>query len=139
MLQNKTIILTGAGRGIGQVSAVNLAKEGATIALLSRTVEELEETAELIRQYDSNSLIIPVDISDPEQLEIAFQRIKNRFYQIDILINNAGIQPPIGRFHENNTREWIRNIRINLLGTIHLTHLVLPEMIDRRKGKIINM
>ena len=139
LLKNKNVILTGAGRGIGQVIARKFATEGATLALLSRTKEELEETLELIKSDSPSSIIVPVDISDEAQVKKVISLIKSRFKAIDVLINNAGIQHPIGKFHENDFLVWKQNIVINLFGTALLTHLVLPEMIKNKKGKIINM
>ena len=139
LLKNKNVILTGAGRGIGQVIARKFATEGATLALLSRTKEELEETLELIKSDSPSSIIVPVDISDEAQVKKVISLIKSRFKAIDVLINNAGIQHQIGKFHENDFLVWKQNIVINLFGTALLTHLVLPEMIKNKKGKIINM
>jgi len=139
LLKDKNVILTGAGRGIGQVIAQLFAEEGANIALLSRTKEELEETLGLIKSKSPSSFIHIADISDEKQIKEAFTKIKSKFSSIEILINNAGVQGPIGKFHENNFQTWQQNIHINLFGTALLTHLVLPEMIRQMSGKIINM
>lgn len=139
LLKNKNVILTGAGRGIGRVLAQQFAEEGASIALLSRTQRELEQTLSLIKRRSPGSFICPVDISIRTEVEEAFLQIRNRFPSIDVLVNNAGVQRPIGKFHENEIQLWIDNIGINLFGTLYLTHLVLPEMISRKKGKIIIM
>jgi len=139
LLKNKNVILTGAGRGIGQVIAQILAEEGASIALLARTKGELEETLGLIKSRSPLSFMCVTDISNEKQIKEAFTTIKCTFNSIEVLINNAGVQGPIGKFHENNFQTWQQNIHINLFGTALLTHLVLPEMIGQMSGKIINM
>ena len=139
MLKNKNVILTGAGRGIGRIIACKFAKEGASLALLSRTRDELEETFELIKSDSPSSFINPVDISVESQVKNVFSLIQSRFKTIDVLINNAGVQHPIGKFHENDFLVWKENIVTNLFGAALLTHHVLPEMIKNKKGKIINM
>jgi 3-oxoacyl-[acyl-carrier protein] reductase len=139
LLKDKHAILTGAGRGIGQAIACRLAAEGARVALLSRTESELTETMNLIRELSPDSFYIPVDLEDETSTENAFRKINARFPIVDILVNNAGIQPPIGMFHQNDFEMWKKNIRINLFAGAFLSHLVLQEMIPRRKGKIINM
>ena len=139
LLKDKNVILTGAGRGIGQVIAEIFAEEGATIALLSRTKEELEETLGLVKSKSPLSFICVTDISDEKQIREAYSKIKCKFSSIEVLINNAGVQGPIGKFHENDFQTWEQNIHINLFGTALLTHLVLPEMIRQMSGKIINM
>ena len=139
LLKGKNIILTGAGRGIGQAIALKCAGEGASLALLSRTLTELEETLQLIKSFSPGSESFPVDISDSSGLGECFNHINNHFNGIDVLINNAGIQHPIGLFHQNDFILWKKNIEVNLFGTANLIHLVLPGMVSKHKGKIINM
>jgi len=139
ILKDKNIILTGAGRGIGRAIAEKLALEGATIALLARSANELSETLALISPVSPSSFFLPVDLASKSEIVSAFRKISSRFSRIDVLINNAGIQSPIGLFHQNDFSLWRKNIEVNLFGTANLCHLVLPQMVSQQKGKIINM
>jgi 3-oxoacyl-[acyl-carrier protein] reductase len=138
-LKDKIIILTGGGRGIGQCVALKCAKEGATIVLLSRTMSELQNSLNYIQPFSPTSIANKVDVSVPAELSNCYHELRERFSRIDVLINNAGVQAPIGLFHQNDFNLWTKNIEINLFGTANLCHLVLPQMILQGKGKIINM
>src|ERR1039458_1827543 len=139
MLGNKKAIITGAGRGIGRVIAERFAKEGILLALVSRTESELIETLEIVKQYSSDSLYYVVDISNEKEVKKVTENIINRFEKINILVNNAGVQNPIGPFYNNNLNDWKRNIEINLFGTVNLTYHVLKNMINNKKGKRLNL
>jgi len=139
ILKDKNIILTGAGRGIGRAIAEKLAVEGATIALLARSANELSETLALISPVSPSSFFLPVDLTSKSEFFSVFRKISSRFSWINVLINNAGIQSPIGLFHQNDFNLWRKNIEVNLFGTANLCHLVLPQMVSQQKGKIINM
>lgn len=90
-LTNKTAVITGAGRGIGRATAIAFAKEGIHVGLIGRSLENLEKTAEELKQYDVNVSAASADVSDLNAMEEAFSHIKNDLGTIDILINNAGI------------------------------------------------
>ncbi len=138
-LKNKNIIITGAGRGIGRETAIRLSELGANIILLSRTEKELKETLAIVKKNSPNSLYNILDITDDLAVKNTINRVIEKFKQIHVLINNAGIQFPIGPFLKNDLKEWKRNIEVNLLGTINCTHAVLSNMIKFGHGKIINM
>ena len=138
ILQNKNIVVTGAGRGIGRQISISASKEGANIILIARTQSELHETIfQLNRNGHHKSFLL--DIKDRYSIEDTFKKIYKEYGCIDGLVNNAGIQPPIGRFHEVSIKDWINNIEVNLFGTIACTHAVLNEMIQIRRGKIVNL
>ena len=139
MLKNKTILLTGAGRGMGREIAMTCAREGAKMILISRTENELEETLQLIIKESPESFYLTADISNESEIAECFLKIKSRCKRIDVLINNAGIQHPIGLFHQNDFVLWKKNIEVNLFGAAWLTHLVLPDLLTAGKGKIINL
>src|ERR1035437_593661 len=139
MLKNKKAMITGAGRGIGRVISERFAKEGASLALISRTESELIETLEIVKKYSPDSLYYVADISKENEVKIAVEDIQKKWGTIDVLVNNAGVQNPIGPFYQNNLDEWKRNIEIKLFGTLNLTYYVLPHMINIKKGKIINL
>ena len=138
-LQNKVALITGAGRGIGQALAQGLAREGADVSLMARTQAELDQTAGTIRAIGRKVLAIAADVSNPGSVEDFVKLVLVQFGKIDILINNAGIQGPIGSLVGNDSREWMHTISVNLFGTFLCMKAVLPHMIDRRWGKIINL
>lgn len=137
-LKNKIIAITGAGRGIGRGLAIKLSNEGAKLILLARTESELKVTHNLVIENSPDSVYKLLDVSSKENVIKVFDELYSEIGNIDVLINNAGIQPPIGAFYTNSLDEWEKNISINLLGTIFCTNSVLPKMIDTGKGKIIN-
>ncbi len=139
ILAGKRVMITGAGRGIGRVIAVKCASEGAKVVLLARTGSELAKTSELISGTGGKSCPVVCDISSMQDVAHAVSVAREKYGQIDVLVNNAGVQPPIGPFAAADIDEWKSNVAINLFGTAHVTSAVLPEMISRKKGKIVNL
>jgi 3-oxoacyl-[acyl-carrier protein] reductase len=137
-LKNKNALITGAGKGIGKVIAIALAKEGVNVILLSRTQSDLDEVAAIISEFGVKSLSLTADVSDIESINHAVARALNEFKTIDILINNAGIAA-FGRFLDIEPAVWASIIQVNLMGTYYTTRAVLPSMIERRTGDIINI
>jgi NAD(P)-dependent dehydrogenase (short-subunit alcohol dehydrogenase family) len=138
-LNGKTALITGAGRGIGKRLAIAFAKEGARVGLVSRTLAELHVTHMEIAHAGGSSFVAPADVADCAHVERAVEAVRREFGPIDILINAAGVQGPIGPTAEIDPRAWAQVIQINLVGTFHCCRAVLPEMIARRSGKIINI
>ena len=139
ILAGKTVLVTGGGRGIGRAIALKCASEGANVALLARTATELNETSDRISNLGGQSSPVVCDISSMKDVGRAILNARETYGHIDVLVNNAGIQPPIGPFESISIDEWEKNVRVNIFGTIHVTKSVLPEMIVRRRGKIINL
>ncbi len=137
-LKNKNIIVTGAGRGIGREIAITASEQGANIALIARTQSELEETFNLLSKTGKNHFY-SLDISNISETQIIFKKIFNEYHKIDGLVNNAGIQKPIGPFHEVSLQEWIYNMEVNLFGTLSCTKEALKYMMSVSKGKIVNL
>jgi NAD(P)-dependent dehydrogenase (short-subunit alcohol dehydrogenase family) len=137
-LSQKNIVITGAGRGIGRQIAISASNEGANIALIARTSAELDETLSHLSKDGTHRSHI-LDIKELPSIETTFQKIFKEFGSIDGLVNNAGVQPPIGSFHQVSVADWIHNIEINLLGTMACTHAVLGNMIHAKGGKIVNL
>ena len=138
-LKNKVAVITGAGRGIGKAISEGFAQEGAAVVLIARTKSELEKTTERIQTFGRRVLAIPADVSDSNSVDDFFKIVLEEFGGIDILVNNAGRQFPIGPLVENDTKDWIETIMVNLVGTVLCCKAVLPGMIERRQGKIINL
>jgi 3-oxoacyl-[acyl-carrier protein] reductase len=138
-LERKVAIVTGAGRGIGQVIALALAGEGASTVLVSRTLSEIEGTAAQVQALGCETLAIQVDVSSQTDVTRMINETTQTFGTVDILVNNAGIQGPIGPLVENDVDGWVQTVMINLVGTFLCCQAVLPVMIRQRRGKIINL
>jgi NAD(P)-dependent dehydrogenase (short-subunit alcohol dehydrogenase family) len=138
-LHNRVALITGAGRGIGRAIALAYAQEGARLALAARTRRDLEQTAQEAQVRGAATCIVPVDVSDPAQVEDLVRHTVERFATIDILVNNAGIAGPVGPLQENDVAAWIRTIQVNLIGVYLCCRAVLPVMYKQNRGKIINL
>ena len=138
-LSNKIAIITGAGRGIGRAIAIAFAKEGAKVSLVARTVSELEETAQLIEEYGSQSIVIPTDVTEPGSVTAMVQETISRYGRVDILVNNAGVSGPIGPLQDNRIDDWIKTIQVNVIGPYLCCKSVVPLMTNQGGGKIINL
>jgi 3-oxoacyl-[acyl-carrier protein] reductase len=137
-LKNKNALITGAGKGIGKAIAIALAKEGVNVILVARTQEEIESVAVKARSLRVKALAITADVADINSVNAAVEKALTEFGTIDILINNAGIGA-FGKFLELEPATWERIIQVNLMGTYYVTRAVLPNMIERQTGDIINI
>jgi 3-oxoacyl-[acyl-carrier protein] reductase len=139
LLENKVALVTGAGRGLGRASAVALSREGAAVALVSRTRSELEETAEFISKEGGKALVLPADISDERAVREAVNTASTELGKIDILVNNAGIVGPAAPLHEVDPDDWNYTIAVNLGGARQLSQEIVPSMLAAGGGKIVNV
>lgn len=137
-LKNKNALITGAGKGIGKAIALALAKEGVNVILVARTQEEIDSVAAKVRSLRVKALAITADVADINSVNAAVTKALAEFGTIDILINNAGIAA-FGKFLELEPTDWERIIQVNLMGTYYVTRAVLPNMIERQTGDIINI
>src|SRR5262249_24762021 len=119
--------------------ALAYAKEGAKLVLAARTTSALEQTAQAAQDLGATTCIMPVDVSEPTQVESMVRQTVERFATIDILVNNAGIAGPVGPLQDNDVAAWIRPIQVNLIGTYLCCRAVLPIMHMHNRGKIINL
>jgi 3-oxoacyl-[acyl-carrier protein] reductase len=138
-LAGRVAIVTGGGRGIGRAIALALAREGAAVVVAARTAAEVKATSEAIEAEGGRALAVPADVADLACVERLEAEARTRFGGVDILVNNAGIQGPIGPAAESPPEVWARTIAVNLLGSFYCARAVLPGMIARRRGKIINL
>jgi NAD(P)-dependent dehydrogenase (short-subunit alcohol dehydrogenase family) len=138
-LSGKVALITGAGRGLGRATAAALSREGAAVALLSRTLSELDETAELISKEGGKALVLQADISDEIAVREAVNRTSQELGPISILVNNAGVVGPAGPLHEVDPDDWNYTIAVNLGGARQLTQEVVPLMLRAGGGKIVNV
>jgi 3-oxoacyl-[acyl-carrier protein] reductase len=137
-LKNKNALITGAGKGIGKAIAIALAKEGVNVILVARTQEDIDKVASKVRSLRVKALAITADVADINSVNAAVEKALAEFGTIDILINNAGIAA-FGNFLELEPTDWERIIQVNLMGTYYVTRAVLPNMIERQTGDIINI
>lgn len=140
-LEGQVAIVTGGGRNIGRAIAQELARAGAKVAVFARSTDEIQETARLIQQGDGEALAIRVDVTDAEGIEWAVAEVAQRFGAVDILVNNAAHLGVIGPlWHEEvDPEDWWRHVEINLRGPFLCCRAVLPGMVERRGGCIINL
>jgi len=140
-LEGKIALITGAGRGLGRAMALRLANCGADIVAASRTVSQLEETAEGVRQLGRRCLIAPTDVAVSAQVNIMVRAAIEEFDRVDVLVNNAGGgDDQLGKPLETITdEEWRRGLDTNLSSQFYCARAVIPYMVRQKRGKIINI
>ncbi|MBD8037867.1 MULTISPECIES: 3-ketoacyl-ACP reductase [Solibacillus] len=137
-ITGKVALITGAGRGIGKATAIAFAKEGIHVGLVGRSLENLQQVAEELKQYDVKVAIASANVADLDSITTAVESIRSELGAIDILVNNAGISK-FGGFMDLTPEEWTNIIDVNVKGVYYTTRAVLPEMIERNTGDIINI
>ncbi|MHB8381286.1 MAG: SDR family NAD(P)-dependent oxidoreductase [Candidatus Binataceae bacterium] len=140
-LDGKVALITGAGRGLGRAMAVKFAEAGADIVAASRTMAQLEETAELVRKTGRKCLIVPTDVTDSAAVNAMAAAAIKAMGAVDILINNAGGgDETAGKSIDQITDEqWRRGLDTNLTSQFYAARAVIPAMLKQRHGKIINL
>ncbi len=131
--------VTGAGRGIGRAAALALASQGAAVAVVSRTQSEMEEVIAEVRAHGGKAIASLLDVSNWDMVNWTAQQIEATLGPIDILINNAGVLEPLGKLWETDPEQVGRLIDINLSGAYYCMRAVLPGMIERGRGVIVNV
>ncbi len=133
-----SVLVTGAGRGVGKRLAIGFAAKGARVGLLARSKAELDLCHLEIEHAGGSALRIRSDVSDYEQVSAAVERMRVHFNSpVHVLICAAAIQGPIGPFVENSPKSWPDVIHSNMIGVMNACRAVLPQMIEHRSGKII--
>lgn len=137
-LKGKIAFITGGARGIGKATAIALAKEGVNVGLLARTEETLKEVVKEIENTGVKAAYAVADVANKQQVEEAVEALTNQLGQADILINSAGVAT-FASVLEMDPEEWKRIIDTNLMGTYYVTRAVLPQLIEKNGGDIINI
>lgn len=136
-LTNAGVLVTGAGRGIGKRLAIGFAAAGNRVGLLARSKAELDLAHLEIEHAGGNALRIRADVTDYEQMTAAVDRMRVHYGDVHVLVCAAAIPGPVGPFADQSPKTWAEVIRINLLGVMNACRAVLPDMIQRRSGKIV--
>jgi NADP-dependent 3-hydroxy acid dehydrogenase YdfG len=140
MPKNEIVFITGASSGIGKACATQFAKSGANLIITARREERLTVLAnELEAQYGGRVLPIVLDIQDPNMVKQVIANLPEAWQAIDILVNNAGISQTSAPFHTTTITDWESTIDTNLKGLLYVSQAILPGMITRKKGHIINI
>ena len=138
-LQNQCALITGASRGIGAATAHELASNGMSVVLAARSAQEIETIASQIRTQGGQAMAIACDVSDYDQMQRAVDKTLSEFGQLDALINNAGTIDPIARLADSDPHQWAQVVDINLKGVYFGIRAVLPHMVKKQKGVIVNI
>lgn len=137
---NKTILITGASSGIGAGCARKFASEGARVILNSRSADKLESLAlELKEKYGAECYVMPFDVCDRKAASAALEALPDEWKSIDVLINNAGLAVGVDKEYEGSLDEWDVVIDTNIRALLSMTRLVVPGMVERGRGHIINI
>jgi len=138
-LTGQVALVTGGGRGLGRSFAIALAKAGAHVAVTARTAEPLAETVEMVERAGGRALAIPGDVSAPEAVAHVVRTAESQLGMVDILVNNAGAVGPLGYDWEVDLEDWWRTFEINVRGPFLYARAVLPGMVKRQRGRIVNV
>jgi NADP-dependent 3-hydroxy acid dehydrogenase YdfG len=138
MIRDKVVIVTGASSGIGYATALELSKAGAKVAAGARRVEKLETLKNEVQKYGGEILVKKLDVTKKEDCDSFINLVTKTWNHIDILINNAGIMP-LSFFKNLKVSEWEQMIDVNLKGVLYCTAAVIPYMITKKSGHIVNI
>jgi len=138
VLKGKVGIVTGASAGIGEAAAVAMSEAGADVTLTARRGKRLEALAQRIRDKGGKALVATADVSDLDQVKSMVRATEDEFGRVDILVNNAGIMP-LAPMDEVRVEDWVRMVDVNINGVLHGIGAVLPGMLERGSGHIVNV
>jgi NAD(P)-dependent dehydrogenase (short-subunit alcohol dehydrogenase family) len=138
-LDGQIAVVTGAGRGIGKVIAIGLARAGASVAVVARSGDELAGTATEITQTGGRAIAVTADVCDPTAVERMALEVEKSLGPVGLLVNNAGVPGPIGPTWETDPNDWWRCLEVNLRGPMLCSRAVLPGMVARGGGRIVNV
>lgn len=139
VFDGRSALVTGAGRGIGRAIALGLADEGARVALLARSLDELTDVAAAVTAAGGTALVVPTDMGNPAAIEHAVANVLTEFGAVDILVNNAAVVAPLGPTVSADPDVWATAFSVNVVGPLRLTQAVLPGMVARGWGRIANV
>jgi NAD(P)-dependent dehydrogenase (short-subunit alcohol dehydrogenase family) len=138
-LKGQTIIITGGGRSFGENMSKGVAAEKANVAVVDRDLEEAERVANTIISEGGSALAVKADVSDEKQVRDIISKTLDQFGQIDVLVNNAGISGPSGKFDDSSYEDWKSVYQVNVNGVFLCIREVLPHMREQNSGHIVNI
>lgn len=138
-LGGQVALVTGGGRGIGRAIAEGLGAAGAAVVVLARSQDELLETVDRIQRAGGRALAVVADVTERQAVQRAVEQTERELGPVDLLVNNAAVVTPIGPAWEVDPDEWWRAIEINLRGPFLCSQAVIPSMLARRRGRIVNI
>jgi NAD(P)-dependent dehydrogenase (short-subunit alcohol dehydrogenase family) len=138
-LDGKAALVTGAGRGIGRAIAVGLARGGGAIGLVARSGDELAETARLVQAAGGSPFVMVADLGDPGALPRLAQRARDELGTVQVLVNNAGVVEPLGPSASVDPAQWASALAVNVTAVASLTIALLPAMLERGWGRVVNV
>ena len=138
-INDAVVIVTGAGSGIGRTLAVEFARAGAVVVCCSRTASDLDQTVAAVKTAGGSAVAVPTDVTDQKQVHSLVSDTLNHYGRIDVLFNNAGSFHSIAGVYEADHETWWQDVTVNLYGCFVCMREVLPHMLERNQGIIINM
>lgn len=135
----RVALVTGAGRGIGRAVALGLAAAGAKVAVLARSADEVRQTADTVGERGGEALAVPADVNDEREMKAALAAIGEQWGPVEILVNNAGVVWPLASSSALDPDEWATALAINVTAPARLAFSLLPEMLRRGWGRIVNV
>ena len=138
-LDGRVALVTGGGRGIGRGVALALARLGADVVVTARSMDEISAVADEINQRGGRALAVPGDVADFESVQHVVATAQGEFGPVDILYNNAGIFGPVAPIWETDPEKWVLVQEINLIGTYFYIRLLVPGMVERGWGRVVNV
>ncbi len=140
LLKGKIALITGASAGIGKAIAEYFAAEGASLILVARRIEKIEElAAQLASKYNTDAKLLEIDVRDYSKIVNAFETLDSKWKSIDILVNNAGKARGFNKIHEGLIDDWEEMIDTNIKGLLYFSRVIIPEMLKRNSGHIVNI
>ncbi len=139
-LKDKIVFVTGASSGIGQACALAFAREGAKLLLCARRKDRLNKLADEIRDtYRTECHFFQLDVRNQKDVETALNTLPSPWKDIDILVNNAGLSRGLTKVHDGLLTDWEEMIDTNIKGLLYISRVVIPEMVERQSGHIVNI
>lgn len=139
-LRGKTVFITGASSGIGKATALAFAQEGARLLICGRRLDALEELARKLTTAGAEGThAFRLDVSDRASVERVLPSLPDDWRDIDVLVNNAGLSRGLNKVYEQDPEDWQEMFDTNVLGLLHVTRAIVPRMVERGTGHIINL
>ena len=138
-IQNQIVLITGASSGIGASCVKYFAEAGAKLVLAARRLERLQQIVEALKLPSTDFHLLELDVRNRSAVESAISNLPAQWSNIDILINNAGLSRGLDKLHEGNFQDWEEMIDTNVKGLLYLTRYIVPGMIERQHGHVVNI